>query len=206
MMVPKFFYFDLGKVLVDFSHENMCRQMADAAGIDPACVREVLFSNRLQWEYEAGRVSSRQFYESFCRATGACPNYEALALAANNIFAIRPSMLPVVGQLRAAGYRLGILSNTCEGHWEYCLARYTILREIFSVYALSYEIRVRKPDAAIFLKAAEMAGCRPEEIFYTDDMASNVAGAKAAGFDAVVYTSAAELMTELRRRGVRFNY
>ena len=85
-------------------------------------------------------------------------------------------MLPVVAQLYQAGHRLGILSNTCEGHWNHCLRRYAMLRELFSVYALSFEIGVAKPDAAIFRKAAELAGCQPAEIFYTDDMPGHVAG------------------------------
>jgi HAD superfamily hydrolase (TIGR01549 family) len=115
-------------------------------------------------------------------------------------------MLPVVAQLYQAGYRLGILSNTCEGHWEHCLRRYTMLREFFSIYALSFQIGAAKPSAAIFCKAAELAGCRPEEIFYADDIPGHVAGARSAGLDAVVYTSTAELVKELRKRGAEFNY
>jgi HAD superfamily hydrolase (TIGR01509 family) len=71
---------------------------------------------------------------------------------------------------------------------------------------LSYRLRACKPDAAIFRAAAEMAGCRPAEIFYTDDMPGHIAGARAVGFDAVQFTSARELAAELRERGVRFNY
>jgi HAD superfamily hydrolase (TIGR01549 family) len=111
-----------------------------------------------------------------------------------------------VGQLYQTGYRLGILSNTCDGHWNYFLPRYCVLRDFFSVYALSYEIGAMKPAAAIFSKAAEIAGCRPEEIFYTDDIPGNVDGARSAGIDAVVYRSTRELVTELRKRGVEFSY
>ena len=37
--MPKFLYFDLGRVLLHFSIERMCRQMADVAGIEPGAVR-----------------------------------------------------------------------------------------------------------------------------------------------------------------------
>ena len=63
-----------------------------------------------------------------------------------------------------------------------------------------------KPDAAIFHAAAELCGYRPEEIFFVDDLPGHVAGARAAGFDAVQFTSAEALSAELRRRGIRFNY
>jgi HAD superfamily hydrolase (TIGR01509 family) len=81
-----------------------------------------------------------------------------------------------------------------------------MLRDFFSVYALSFEIRAAKPDKAIFCQAAELAGCQPEEIFYTDDMPGHVAGAKSVGLDAVVYQSTPQIVAELRKRGVEFNY
>jgi glucose-1-phosphatase len=204
-MTPKFIYFDLGKVLVDFSFEQMCRQMGEAAGIEPRQVQAVLAAG-LQADYETGRLDSRAAHEVFCRQTGTRSDYEAFSRAFNDIFTPIDSMLPVVAQLYRAGHRLGILSNTCEGHWNHCLRRYAMLRELFSVHALSFEIGAVKPSAAIFRKAAELAGCQSEDIFYTDDMPRHVAGAQNAGFDAVVYTSTAELVKELRKRGVEFNY
>lgn len=74
------------------------------------------------------------------------------------------------------------------------------------MYALSFEIGAAKPDAAIFCKAAELADCRPDEIFYADDIPGHVAGARAVGFDAVVYESPARIVEELRKRRVEFNY
>ena len=201
-----FLYFDLGMVLVTFSVERMCRQMGQVAAIDPGRVREILFSGDLQRDYEAGRISTSDFYEAFCRDSGTRPDASALVAAAAEIFELNVSMLPVVAGLRAAGYRLGILSNTCAAHWEFCLRRYAIVGETFAVYATSYQLGVCKPDAAIFRRAAELAGAAPGEIFFTDDIARHVAGARAAGWDAVQYTSTPELAAELRQRGIRFNY
>jgi glucose-1-phosphatase len=205
-MQPKFVYFDLGKVLLDFEVEVMCRQMGEAVGIDAARVNEAVFASGLQLDYEAGRITSHEFYVGFCRQTGTCADYNALAIAGADIFTLNHSIVPLVAQLQAAGYRLGILSNTCEGHWEHCLQRFRLLRDCFSVYALSYKIGACKPDTEIFRAAAEMAGCRPEEIFYTDDLAGHIAGARSVGFDAVQYAGTPPLVDELRKRGVRFNY
>ena len=72
-MTPKFIYFDLGKVLVDFSFEQMCRQMGDAAGIEPQQVQAVLAAG-LQADYETGRLDSRAAHEVFCRQTGTRPD------------------------------------------------------------------------------------------------------------------------------------
>jgi FMN phosphatase YigB (HAD superfamily) len=109
--------------------------------------------------------------------------------------------------LSAAGYRLGLLSNICELHWNYVSdGRFGLLRETFETVALSYQLKAMKPDAKIYLKAAELAGVAPQEIFYVDDIAGHVEGARAVGVDAVQYTTTPALVTELRRRGLEFNY
>jgi len=201
-MNPKFLYFDLGKVLVDFSVDEMCQRVGAVAGVDPALVVEAVYGDGLQAAYETGRISSREFYDAFSARTGTRPEYAALLRAFSDIFTPIPTMPPLVARLARAGCRLGILSNTCAAHWEHCIERFAFLRQHFSVYALSFQIGAMKPHAAIFLKAAELAGCRPQEIFYTDDVPGHVAGARSAGLDAVVFASAAELEAELRKRGL----
>ena len=205
-MEPKFFYFDLGIVLVDFSVERMLRQIAEVAGLDPDRVSEAIFDSGLQKQHELGRITWREFYESFCQATGARPDYDGLTLAATAIFELNLSMVPVVAQCSQAGHRLGILSNTCQTHWQYCRDRFRVIGETFEVHTLSYEVGATKPDLKIYEAAAEKAGLAPEEIFFVDDMPENVAGAKSAGFDAVQYTTTPALVSDLQKRGVRFKY
>jgi glucose-1-phosphatase len=204
-MRPTFLYFDLGKVLVNFSVEQMFRQIGAVAGIGMEEVRAALPGERMR-DLETGRISDRQFYEAFCEAIGRRPDYDALAAAVREIFTLNLPMLPLVAQLRQAGYRMGILSNTFAGHWEYCLDHYRIVAEAFDVYALSYRIGTMKPAAAIFNAATELAGVGPEEVFFVDDLAEHVAGARAAGIDAVQFTTVQALAADLRHRGIRCNY
>jgi len=205
-MAIKFLYFDLGIVLVHFTVAKMLRQMADVAGILPEQVQAVVFGSRLQHEYELGRISTREYYERFCQESGTRPPFDDLLRAANEIFTLNVPMVAVAAQLQQAGWPLGILSNTCECHWEYCMKEYPALKQIFPVRVTSYQIRAVKPDAAIFQAAAQKAGHTPEEIFFVDDIAGHVAGAKAVGFDAVQYTMAEKFVADLRSRGLKFNY
>jgi FMN phosphatase YigB (HAD superfamily) len=46
------------------------------------------------------------------------------------------------------------------------------------------------------------AGCRPEECFYTDDIAEYVEGARRMGIDAVQFQGAEQLESELLARGI----
>jgi FMN phosphatase YigB (HAD superfamily) len=153
------------------------------------------------------QVTSRQFYDEFCQRTGTRPEYNVLAHAAGAIFKINSSITPVVAQLFAAGHRLGLLSNTCEMHWDYFAdGRYSLVPEIFESVILSFRVGAMKPDAKIYAAAADAAHVRPEEIFFTDDTPGHVAAAREFGFDAVNYTDTPTLVRELRKRNVQFNY
>ena len=152
-MAPKFVYFDLGKVLVNFDIGRLYRQVGEVAGIDPARVRDVLFEDGLQADYELGKISGEEFHAAFCEETSTRPDYHALERAASDIFELNIGILPVVAHLEEAGYRLGVLSNTCRSHWEHCRRKFCIVAECFPVCALSYEIHAAKPNAAIFRAA-----------------------------------------------------
>ena len=207
MQKPRFLYFDLGNVLLHFDHHLAARQMAQVAGVSEERVWEVVFAGDLEARYESGQIGDREFHELFSRATDTRPDFDALVLAGSDIFTPNVSIFPVVAALAAAGYRLGILSNTCPGHWAYCAGgRYGVIARGFEVYALSYQLGACKPSPQVFAAAARLAGVAPREIFFVDDIAGHVAAACAAGFDAVQYSTTPRLVAELRARGLEFNY
>ncbi len=197
-----FIYFDLGKVLLDFSHARSCERMAETAGVSPELVREVVFDTQLAHAYERGDVTSHEFYECFCEATQTRPEFQKLYYACADMFSPIAGMDELVARLHAGPRRLGILSNTCEAHWNYCLVAYPMLSARFAIHALSFQLRALKPEAKIYRAAAELAGVDPAQIFFTDDRPENVSGALAAGFDAVQFESRAQLVGALSERGL----
>ncbi|MCH8924440.1 MAG: HAD family phosphatase [Planctomycetes bacterium] len=205
-MPPKFIYFDMGNVLLYFDHHRAARQMAEVAGMTEAEVWQIVFGGDLQGRFERGEMTPREFFDEFCGLSGKRPDFDALERAGSDIFWPNWSIFSLVIQLRSAGNRVGVLSNTSRSHWEYCVGRYRLIETGFEQYALSFEIGAMKPDAAIYRAAAELAGVEPAEIFFTDDTAGHVAAARAAGFDAVQFIDTRKLVDELRQRGVKLNY
>lgn len=204
---PKFIYFDLGNVLFYFSHDRMCRQMAACFGVDAERVRRLLFDTPLQRDCEYGRISNDALYERLCDEFQSRPGYDRLAQAASDIFHVNSSMKTVLAQLKYSGRRVGLLSNTSDLHWQFLTdGHFGLMPGIFDCIALSFRLGYMKPEPEIYRAAAAMAGVEPPEIFYVDDVAANVHGARAAGFDAVQYTSTPQFVDELRARGVDFNY
>ena len=201
------FYFDLGNVLLKFSRATAYRQMSEVSGVPVSKIREILEDGRVQVRYESGELSSRQCCELFCQQTGAETDCDSLLEAGSNMFQLNVGVVPVIVQLALARHRLGVLSNTCEAHWQHCLQKgFGILQSVFEIHILSYEVKAMKPDEKIYAAAAEAARLSPQEIFFIDDMDENVEAARHFGFDAVQYQSPRQVEEDLRRRGVRFNY
>jgi glucose-1-phosphatase len=124
--------------------------------------------------------------------------------AASDIFELNESIVPLVTELCEQGHRLGILSNTNESHWNFIASsRFSIVQEMFELYALSYEMRTTKPDLAAYTIAAELAGVAPKEIFFTDDRLENVEAACRAGFDATQFVGADSLHEQLLARRLK---
>jgi glucose-1-phosphatase len=210
--MPKrpFLYFDMGNVLLFFSHERMAAQMAAVVGIAPELAWKILFEGDLGTRHEEGRISEDEFLEEFCRSA-AVPNIPAidrtaLETAANDIFWLHVPLVAITGRLHAAGYRLGILSNTNRSHWRFVSSRFSYLNTMFDVQAMSFDIHVMKPDPVIYVEAARLAGVKPGDVFFTDDRPENVAGAGQAGFDAVLFTTPTNLLRELQSRGIPVNF
>ncbi len=201
---PSFIYFDLGNVIVNFDHHRGARQMAEVAGVSEEVVWRVVFESDLELEYERGAISTHEFYEAFCDQTDSRPDQSDLLHAAADIFELNEPIVPILQRLHRDGHRLGILSNTNEAHWDFIVSgRFPIVNELFELYALSFEMRLAKPDLAIYQQAARLAGVACGDIFFTDDRIENVEGAITAGCDATHFVRADQLRQQLRDRSLR---
>jgi putative hydrolase of the HAD superfamily len=208
-MRPEFIYFDFGNVICFFDHHLAARQAAEVAGIAEDKAWEVIFGqpSGLEWKYEAGQLNDEQFYDAFCEATGTRPDVAKFHHANADIFRLNLEIVPLIAHLEDSGIPLGILSNTCNSHWQLATdGRFAILPGAFKKLVLSYKVGAIKPDPRMFIAAIETAGVPPEKIFYTDDIAGHVEAARKAGIDAVLFTGVDALEQELLKRGVRCNF
>jgi putative hydrolase of the HAD superfamily len=105
-----------------------------------------------------------------------------------------PGMYDTIRTLRVAGFSTALLSNSwgCD---EYPRADFPGL---FDTVVLSGEVGMRKPEKEIFLHAAQTLGVPPEECVFIDDMAANVAAARACGMTGVLHTETASTARALQ--------
>ncbi|WP_442485232.1 HAD family hydrolase [Aeoliella sp. SH292] len=206
-MSPQFLYFDLGNVLLTFSNERACEQLAALAEVPYADVARLILGpheqESLLWKFEHGLVSEPEFFAYFCDNLGVEPDLGAFELAAADMFAPIQASFDLVTKLHVAGHRLGILSNTNPVHWRFLTeGRFPVLNSAFEVHLTSFEAQSMKPARRIYDVAVERAGVPGSAVFFVDDRLENVEGAIAAGLDAVQYVGHDQLVADLRARGL----
>ncbi|MEZ6063157.1 MAG: HAD family phosphatase [Planctomycetaceae bacterium] len=194
-------FFDMGNVLMYFCHQTMCRNVAAVCGISVHQATDLLLQRGLQWQLERGEISEEEFHEGFQRETGNTFSIDDLRHAVADIFHLNEPMVPLVDELKSAGIRLVLLSNTCVTHLNYIERNYDLLQR-FDALTTSFQAKALKPHAAIYEAALSMADAEPEECFYTDDIEAYVVQARTYGINAEVYTDTGKTRAALRSLGV----
>ena len=105
------------------------------------------------------------------------------------------AMLGAVRRARAGGVRTCLVSNSW-GAGRYDRSAFDTL---FDGVVISGEVALHKPEAAIFLLAADRAGVPPRECVLVDDLRENCAGAEAVGMAAILHRGADQTVPELER-------
>jgi putative hydrolase of the HAD superfamily len=72
----------------------------------------------------------------------------------------------------------------------------------FDVQVWSYQLRIAKPDAAIYHHVLKQLGTRPEETLFIDDKQVNIDAANAVGMKGVLFTNVDRLRADLIARGL----
>lgn len=112
-----------------------------------------------------------------------------------------PDSVALLQRLHAQGRRLHYLSNMPAPYADHLEARHGFLR-CFESGVFSARERLAKPEPAIFHFAAQRFGSAPGELLFLDDYPANVQAAQAAGWQALLFESAAQAEAALRGRGL----
>src|SRR5437588_5820821 len=125
----------------------------------------------IDYDHDALHVSARDFQDEHLRA---------------NLWSVVPDeALPALRRLRAAGYRIGLISNT-EANLRAVLVR-TGLDAYFESLVLSAEVGSEKPDPVIFREALRQMAVSPDRAIFVGDFYSiDVAGARGIGITPIL--------------------
>jgi HAD superfamily hydrolase (TIGR01509 family) len=188
--------FDAGNTLVHLDHARVAE--IAGPGIDEAAVwrgdRAVRTDAVLLGRLAGGHLESWRTYMEFAlSAAGLEP--ETAANAASRVFhahlqrnlwrRVPADVAPTLRHLRAAGYKVGVISNA-EGTVEQLL-RDVGIAPLLDFIIDSHHVGMEKPDPRIFHLGLERAGTTAERTLYVGDIYTvDVVGARGAGLDAAL--------------------
>ncbi len=195
---------DLGRVVLWFDNDVFLRKLAETSGKSMAEVKDAVHGDlELLRRFDGGAVTPTGFHARVMEIVGADMGYNEFYEIYDDIFTPNPAAIGVLEQVKAAGYKLLLLSNTDPERFGFVRRRFPVIA-LFDRFVLSYDLKLLKPDPAIYLAAARAAGRKPRECVFIDDMEENVRGAIGAGLAGIHYRPETDLAGELRKIGLKF--
>ena len=197
----KAFIFDLGNVIVSFDHSKIVQKLKSVCEFTHDEIFSKAITSELVREYNLGKITSAEFFDAVNHQLDLRMNFTDFSQAWNSTFISEPIISEQTIKSLSEKYKLLVLSDTNEMHFEYIVENFPILNYIDD-FILSHKVSCVKPSAEIFLAAVKIADCLPEECFFVDDLEANVEGAKKFGLNAMQFISAAQFEEELKTRNL----
>ena len=131
-------------------------------------------------EYDRGTSTFDEVVDELCRMTGR--SREVCVGAMHEAIDLQEPVAAterLVGELKAAGYRLYVLSNMSREFIDFL--RQTEIYRSFDGEVVSCEEHVVKPEARIYEILLDRYGLKPDETIFIDDRRSNLEAAARFG-------------------------
>lgn len=191
--------FDFGGVLINWDPRRVFQRYfpVDAQAMEAFMV-EIGFS-----EWNLRQDEGYPFEQAVVDLSARFPQYAHIIRAYDvyweeSITGIVPETVEILQRLKAGGYRLCGLTN-----WNY--DKFTLVRhkykffKLFEEIIVSGEVKLVKPDPAIYRLLLDKIRLSPQECVMVDDSATNSEASRKLGFACIHFTSPEQLELELHR-------
>ncbi|HEX8449712.1 MAG TPA: HAD family phosphatase [Allosphingosinicella sp.] len=199
---PTAVIFDVGNVLYGWDPESfLARQLPE----DEARLRFI--EDVDLWSWHDSLDGGRPFDEAAAELSEKFPDYAAYISAWGERFGETisdpvPGVHALVEALEARGVPLFAITNFSADFWGPFRAREERFFSRFRDIVVSGEVKMLKPDPAIYYLALDRFGLRAREALFVDDRAINVEGAEAVGMRGHLFTGADDLRRRLEEQGL----
>jgi putative hydrolase of the HAD superfamily len=194
--------FDYGDVLCLRPTTEDIEGSARLLGISAASFRELWGRNRDL--YDRGDLSAESYWSKLAEDAGTTLDAAQLNELYERDVAmwsrLNPDMLAWLSTLSSAGMKTAVLSNMHMGMVHHARRAFHWLERV-NFITLSAEVRLIKPDAAIYEHCLRGLGVAPSDSLFIDDRDVNISAARAIGIHAVQFQSIRQLRSELEQGG-----
>jgi glucose-1-phosphatase len=193
--------FDFGNVICKFDMRIFVEKISQLANTPASKMQDILHQSfPLARDYETGLISSDEFFGRISRMYGLSLPKQKFVHAFVEVFTPIPPTFHLIGKLKPR-YKLGLLSNTNEWHFEYGIKPVEVF-PLFDSVTLSFEVKAMKPAEKIYKDALDKLSLNAAECVYIDDIKENADAASHIGMHGIHYTTHDDLVNSLQNHGV----
>lgn len=193
------FVFDLGNVIVKLAYERVIGAICADADVDRDGLVDLLEGAGGYRDLERGIVTFKEFHEFLRERAGYRAPLSSLRAIWEDFF---DGPVDGIEELLARvreHYRVAFLSNSNEIHAELIPRVYAFLFRKDDRFIFSHQLKLAKPDPAIFTRALNTLGVLPAKTIFVDDLIENVVVARSLGINAIQFTNSYDVQRELER-------
>lgn len=172
--------------------------LRQALGMEAAAFQRIYWQNRDP--YDRDELDTLTYWGKIVQAAGAAGSPELiqrLATLDGQLWANPNSvMVEWVRVLCGRGLKTAVLSNMSRSVGDYLRRTFQWLA-LFNHLCFSSDLRIGKPDPAIYRSCLEALRVRAPEALLIDDREVNITAARAVGMHGIVFRSVQQLQTDL---------
>lgn len=193
--------FDIGNVLVDFAWEPFYRSFGFSESVFERLTKATVKSE--VWnELDRGEWSIERIIDAFIENDpGIEREIRHVFKDTSEILIKRTYAIPWVEDLRKQGYKVLYLSNMGEMTHRQCWDALEFMDHMDGG-VLSYELKIIKPNPAIYQALLDQYGLKPEECVFIDDTLKNIIAANELGFYGIHAIDHETVLKELEKLGI----
>ena len=194
--------FDLGGVIVNWHNSWLIQDVSDEFQLQKEKLSKEFYKNLP--EISTGKINEKEFWHTIGKKLESKKLMNLNESLLDKIFrkrcSLNNSMINLSKELSQKDITVGILSNTEP-------ASYSVMENLtsldhFEYKFLSYNIGHLKPEPEIYHHVIDNISFPKEELFFIDDLKSNVESARSEGIDSVQYSDYDELLKECQIRKI----
>jgi len=176
-------------------------RLAQLSGLDETEVRTRVWESGLTRHFDLGRYTSEEWRQALNERLGLGLDLEAFEDLMLSALTVDEETIALVDAIDPR-IRVAMLTDNPALLLDAIPRRFPALVSRFDPMLFSFQLGVLKPSPDAFAMALARLEVLADQVLFIDDTLANVEGARAAGIEAVHFTSAAALRPELEARGL----
>jgi len=190
---------DMGGVLLQLVDDRSRRELATRYGMTLGEVNEVVFNCETARLATLGVITEEEHWHQVGKILGVSPtdlhNFQLQFWAGNRLDARLIEFI----QLLRGKYQTALLSNAWSGARR-ALTEYDDCLHVFDHIVISAEVKLAKPDPAIYLEVLKRLAVEPNQAVFIDDLRENIETANRLGMHGILFQNTEQAIADVESR------